>query len=119
MNRSQTTNFTDTITYVVQRKHNLSFGFGYRKMQQNALSYANSRGAFSSSGLLTSGFDAEGQPLARTPVTILPISFSAFPSQALSRIGNSNNYFRGSATQFLCQDDFRPMPGLTLNLGIR
>ena len=66
LNRSQTTNFTDTVTYVIQRKHNLTFGFGYRKMQQNSLSYANSRGAFSFSGLLTSGFDANGQPIANT-----------------------------------------------------
>ncbi len=28
LSRSQTANFTDTITYVAQRKHNLSFGFG-------------------------------------------------------------------------------------------
>jgi len=42
LNRNQTSNFTDTITYVARRQHNLQFGFGYRRMQQNALSYANS-----------------------------------------------------------------------------
>ena len=118
LNRSQTTNFTDTITYVVQRKHNLSFGFGYRKMQQNALSYANSRGAFSFSGLLTSGFDADGQPLAHTGYDFADFLLG-FPQSSSLRIGNSNNYFRGWATNVYAQDDFRVMPGLTLNLGIR
>ncbi|MGA7237232.1 MAG: TonB-dependent receptor, partial [Bryobacteraceae bacterium] len=118
LNRSQTTNFTDTITYVVQRKHNLSFGFGYRKMQQNALSYANSRGAFSFSGLLTSGFDADGQPFAHTGYDFADFLLG-FPQSSSLRIGNSNNYFRGWASNVYAQDDFRVMPGLTLNLGIR
>src|SRR5262249_51871762 len=66
LNRNQTANFTDTIPYVIRRKHNLQFGFGYRRMQQNALSYANSRGSFSFSGLLTSQLNADGQPLSGT-----------------------------------------------------
>jgi hypothetical protein len=118
LNRSQTTNFTDTITYVIQRKHNLSFGFGYRKIEQNALSYANSRGAFSFSGLLTSGFDADGQPLPHTGYDFADFLLG-FPQSSSLRIGNSNNYFRGWATNVYAQDDFRPMPGLTLNMGIR
>ena len=118
LNRSQTENFTDTITYVVRRKHNLSFGAGYRKMQQNALSYANSRGAFSFSGLLTSGFDADGNPIAHTGYDFADFLLG-FPQSTSLRIGNSNNYFRGWATNVYAQDDFRPMPGLTLNLGIR
>ena len=67
----ETTNFTDTITYVVRRKHNFSFGFGYRRMQNNALSYANSRGSFSFSGLLTSQFKTLEPPDPReNPVTV-------------------------------------------------
>lgn len=117
-NRSQTSNFTDTITYVVRRKHNLSFGFGYRRMQQNALSYANSRGAFSFSGLLTSGFDANGQPLPNTGFDFADFLLG-YPQSSSLRIGNSNNYFRGWATNWYAQDDFRVKAGFTLNLGIR
>ncbi len=48
--RGQTTNFTDTFTYVIKKNHNTSFGFGYRRMQNNVLSYASSRGSFQFSG---------------------------------------------------------------------
>ena len=30
-----------------QRKHNLTFGFGYRRLQQNSLTYQNARGSYS------------------------------------------------------------------------
>jgi hypothetical protein len=118
LSRNQTTNFTDTLTYVVRRKHNLSIGYGYRRMQQNSLSYANSRGSFSFSGLLTSGLDASGQPLANTGFDFADFLLG-FPQSSSLRIGNSNNYFRGWATNTYVQDDWRVRPSLTLNLGLR
>jgi hypothetical protein len=118
VNRNQTTNFTDTITYVVRRKHNLSVGYGYRRMQQNTLSYANSRGSFSFSGLLTSGFDANGQPLSGTGFDFADFLLG-YPQSSSLRIGNSNNYFRGWSTNWYVQDDWRVNSTLTLNLGLR
>ena len=118
VNRNQTTNFTDTLTYVVRRKHNLSIGYGYRRMQQNTLSYANSRGSFSFSGLLTSGLDANGQPLPNTGFDFADFLLG-YPQSSSLRIGNSNNYFRGWATNVYGQDDWRVSPTLTLNLGLR
>lgn len=118
LNRNQTTSFTDTLTYVVRRRHNLSIGYGYRRMQQNALSYANSRGGFSFSGLVTSGFDTNGQPLANTGYDFADFLLGNPQSSSL-RIGNSNNYFRGWATNTFVQDDWRVSPTLTLNLGLR
>src|SRR5690349_23502895 len=47
LNRNQTANVIESITYV-HKRHNLTFGLGYRRMQQNALSFANSRGSFRS-----------------------------------------------------------------------
>ncbi len=116
--RNQTTNFTDTVTYVIRRKHNLSLGFGYRRMQQNSLSYANSRGAFSFSGLLTSGLDANGQPLPNTGFDFADFLLG-YPQSSSLRIGNSNNYFRGWATNGYVQDDWRIKSNLTLNVGLR
>ncbi len=68
--------------------------------------------------MLTSGFDADGQPLAHTGYDFADFLLG-FPQSSSLRIGNSNNYFRGWATNVYAQDDFRVMPGLTLNLGIR
>lgn len=118
LNRNQTTNFTDTITYVIRRKHNVTAGFGYRRMQQNALSFANSRGSFAFSGLLTSGLDANGNPLPNTGFDFADFLLG-FPQSSSLRIGNSNNYFRGWATSAYAADDWRVSPGLTLNLGLR
>ena len=66
-------NFTDNITYVVRRKHNLTFGFRYRKLQQNSLNYANARGSFSFSGLLDERIGYAGPAGGRAPDTISPI----------------------------------------------
>ena len=35
VSRNQTTNVTESITYVMRRKHNLTFGLLYRRLQQN------------------------------------------------------------------------------------
>jgi trimeric autotransporter adhesin len=123
----------------VRRKHNLSFGFGYRRLQNNALSYANSRGSFSFTGLPTSEIvtcDANNncEPVANTAncqlagIKCQPAANTGFdladfligdPASSSLRIGNSNNYFRGWATNAYAQDDYRVAPGLTLNLGLR
>ena len=118
VNRSQTTNFTDTVTWVFRRKHNFSFGFGYRRMQQNTLSYANSRGSYSFSGLLTSGLDPNGAQIQGTGFDFADFLLG-FPQTTSLRIGNSNNYFRGQAWNVYGVDDFRLSRGLTLNLGLR
>jgi hypothetical protein len=118
LNRNQTANFTDTVTYVVRRKHNLQFGFGYRRMQQNTLSYANSRGSFSFSGLLTSQLNAGGQPLAGTGMDFADFLLG-LPQSSSVRINNSNNYFRGWAVNWFAQDDWRINRGLSINIGLR
>jgi hypothetical protein len=118
VNRSQTVNFTDNVTYVVHRNHNITFGLGYRRLQRNTLSYANSRGSFSFGGLLTSGVDASGKTLPNTGFDFADFLLG-YPQTSSLRIGNSNNYFRGWAANGFVQDDWRVNRGLTLNLGLR
>ncbi len=117
VNRNQTANVTESITYVY-KKHNLTFGVGYRRLRQNALSYANSRGSFSFSGLLTSGFDAAGQPLAATGYDFADFLLG-LPQTSSLRLGNSNNYFRSWALNWYAQDDWRVRPNLSFNIGLR
>jgi hypothetical protein len=118
LNRSQTTNFTDTVTWVFQRKHNFSFGFGYRRMQQNTLSYAGSRGSYSFSGLLTGGIGPDGSQLSGTGFDFADFLLG-YPQSTSLRIGNSNNYFRGQAWNVYAVDDYRLGRGTTVNLGLR
>ncbi len=116
--RNQTTNFTDTVTYVAHRSHNLSFGFGYRRMQQNSLSYANSRGQFGFGGLLTSGYDSNGQLLPNTGYDFADFLLG-YPQSATLRVNDSDLYYRGWAANASVMDDWRVRPGLTLNVGLR
>ena len=118
LNRSQTTNFTDTVTYVAHKNHNLSFGAGYRRMQNNALSYASSRGSFSFGGLLTTGVDSTGAKIPNTGYDFADFLLG-FPQTSSLRTGNDNNYFRGWAANAYAMDDWRVNRGLTLNFGLR
>ena len=118
VNRNQTTNLTDSVTYVARRKHNLSFGFGLRRMQQNSLTYANSRGSFSFGGLLTSGYDSSGQVIPQTGFDFADFLLG-YPQSSSLRVNDSNLYFRGWALNASAVDDWRVNSGLTLNLGLR
>ena len=104
LNRSQTTSFTDTVTYVWKRKHNFQFGYLYRQMQTDPRSEQSARGSFSFDGKST-GFDFADFLLG------LPYSSSIQLS--------SNDYFRSWATAGFAQDDYRISRGLTVNLGLR
>jgi hypothetical protein len=116
--RSQTTAFTDTVTYIYKRNHNLSFGLGYRRMQQNSLSFSNSGGAMSFNGLLTAGTNPDGTAIANTGFDFADFLLG-YPDSSSLRVNDSNLYYRGWAANAFAQDDWRVKPGLTLNLGLR
>ncbi len=118
LNRSQTTNFTDNVTYVIRRKHNLTFGYLFRRLQQNTLNYANARGSFAFSGLVTSELNAGGQPIAGTGFDFADFLLGEPQSSSL-RFGSANNYLRSWATSWFAQDDMRLAAGITLNVGLR
>ncbi len=118
LNRSQTISFTDNITYVIKKKHNLTFGYGFRKMQNNSLLYQNARGAFTFSGLLTSGIDASGQPIKGTGFDFADFLLG-LPQSSSLRYGSDNNYFRGWSTNYFVQDDFRISRKISFNFGLR
>ncbi len=116
--RNQTTNFTDAITYVLKKKHNLTFGYGFRKLQQNNLTYQNARGSYSFSGLLTSELNANGQPLSGTGFDFADFLLG-LPQSSSLRFGSDSNYYRGWATSVYAQDDYRIARGLSINFGLR
>jgi hypothetical protein len=87
-------------------------------LQQNSLSYANSRGSFSFSGLLTSQIDSNGQPVTGTGFDFADFLLG-LPQTSSLRLGSENNYFRSWAANWYVQDDWRVRPGLSLNVGLR
>jgi hypothetical protein len=118
VSRSQTASFSDNVTYVVKKRHNLTFGFSFRRMQNNSLVYQNARGSFSFSGLMTSGLDQNSQPLARTGFDFADFLLGT-PQSSTLRYGSDNNYFRGWSTSGYGQDDWRLTRRLSVNLGLR
>ena len=118
LTRNQTVTFTDALTYVYKRKHNLAFGFTYNRLEQNSLTYQNARGAYSFSGLATSEIGPDGQPVANTGFDFADFLLGS-PQSATLRYGSDNNYFRSWSTAWYAQDDFRVLPNLTLNFGLR
>jgi hypothetical protein len=118
LSRNQTATFGDTFTWVLKRKHNLSFGFTYNRLQQNSQNYQNARGAFSFSGLLTSQLDSAGQPVKGTGYDFADFLLG-LPQSSSLRFGSSNNYFRSWSTSAYAQDDFRVNARLTINFGLR
>ena len=102
----------------LKRKHNLTFGFSYNRLQQNSQNYQNARGSFSFSGLVTSQLDADGQPVKGTGFDFADFLLG-LPQSSSLRFGSSNNYFRSWSTNAYAQDDFRVSARLTINLGLR
>ncbi|MBS1854673.1 MAG: TonB-dependent receptor, partial [Acidobacteria bacterium] len=118
ISRNQTTNVTENLTLVIKRKHNFGFGLGYRRLQQNPLNYANARGSFSFSGLLTSGLDANGNPLRNTGLDFADFLLG-LPQSSSLQFGAKSDYFRSWSVNTFAQDDWRVRPNLSLNLGLR
>jgi hypothetical protein len=116
--RNQTVTFSDNFTYVLKRKHNLTFGFSYNRLQQNSQNFQNARGSFSFSGLVTSQLNADGQPEKYTGYDFADFLLG-FPQSSSVRFGSSSNYFRSWSTNAYVQDDFRVSARLTINMGLR
>jgi len=84
-------------------KHSFKFGTLINHYQQDILQITNTRGSFTANSLTT--FLAG---------TMSSISYENFPSVADARRHNRNNSFGVYA-----QDDYKILPRLTLNLGLR
>jgi hypothetical protein len=118
LNRNQTSAVSEGLTWVYKRKHNLTFGAGYRRQQQNPLSYSNARGSFSFSGLLTSGLDANGNPIPATGLDFADFLLG-YPQSSSLQLGAKADYFRSWTINWYAQDDWRVTPSLSFNVGLR
>ena len=115
--RNQTSSITDGFT-IVKGRQTFTFGGEYRRVQLNTRTDSNGRGSFNFSGLLTSAFDANGQPLRGTGFDFADFLLGA-PQSSSIRYGSSSNYYRGNVYNAYFVDDFKVLANLSLNLGIR
>lgn len=118
LRRDQTSTLQPSMLIVVKRKHNITVGGEFRRAQINSRVYLNARGSYSFSGLLTSDFDAKGNPLPGTGFDFADFLLG-FPQSSSLRFGSENTYFRDSIYAAYGQDDWRARRNLTINIGVR
>ncbi len=117
LTRNQTSGINDVVT-LIRGRHNLSIGGDFRRQQLNLLTDQNGRGTYTFSGLLTSAFDANGQPVKNTGYDLADYLLG-LPQSSSVRFGTNSNYFRASVYDAFLTDDFRFRSNLTLNIGLR
>jgi len=115
--RNQTSSITDGFT-IVKGRETFTFGGEYRRVQLNTRTDSNGRGSFTFSGLLTSKFDAGGQPVSGTGFDFADFLLGA-PQSSSIRYGSTSNYYRGNVYNAYFVDDFKVRANLSLNLGVR
>jgi trimeric autotransporter adhesin len=112
-NRQQTNSASGSILYY-RGKHNISIGGDFRKQQYNYDSQEDPRGGFTFTGAATAGpagSGASGSDLADFLIGIPDTSAIAF--------GNADKYLREPVYDVYANDDWRVLPILTINAGVR
>jgi hypothetical protein len=94
-------------TLIYRGKHNITAGAELNKREYNDDFQQNPRGAFTFNGLAT----ASGSALADFLVGV--------PDGSAIAYGNANKYFREPVYNAYINDDWRVMPILTINAGLR
>lgn len=99
-------------------RHTLRFGGDYRRILQDLRADRNARGSFTFTGFATAEYDANGQPVPGTGYDFADFLLG-LPQLTSVQSGASSYSFRANAFDLFVQDDWRVLPKLTLNLGLR
>ena len=117
-NSSFNRNRTDDVsvsTLVYESKHNITAGGEFRKQEYNDDFQQNPRGTFTFTGAATQGACSNaaicGSALADFLIGVPDTSTIAY--------GNANKYFREPVYNAYVNDDWRVLPILTINAGLR
>ncbi len=109
----QTISFNETVSWI-HGKHNMRFGGAYRRVHNDFLSSSNATGRFTFTGLFTG--DSSGDPNTGS-------SFADFllglPQETALSSSINKSYLRDNVYEAYAQDDWRLLPSLTLNYGLR
>ena len=112
-NRNRTDAFSLSITDSLWH-HNLTFGADYRKQEFNEYQQQNPRGTFAFTGAATQGSGAAGSSGSDFADFLLGI-----PDTSTLAWGNPDKYFREPVYDLYANDDWRLLPQLTVNAGMR
>jgi trimeric autotransporter adhesin len=104
-NRNRTDDFTASMA-IYRSKHNITIGGEFRKQEYNVFSQENPRGTFTFNGTTGTGSD-------------LANFLTGVPDASAIAYGNADKYFREPVYAAYVNDDWRVLPILSINWGIR
>lgn len=110
---SQTIGVAETLSWI-HGKHNLRFGGDYRRVHRDLLAGSNATGSFIFSGLFTQ--NATGNPTTGSAFADLLLGL---PQETTIDSAVAKSYLRGNVFDLYAMDDWRVLPKLTLNYGVR
>ena len=114
----QTYTISDTLNWN-HAKHYWRFGGDYRRILQSFMSSRNAEGSFVFTGFASSQY----APGSTVPIANTGLDFAdfllGFPQQTSLQFGANSYNFRANSFDFFAQDDWRILPSLSLNIGLR
>ncbi len=119
---NQTISFSDFISWS-HKKHNARFGFDIRRVHADSIGSPNVLGAFTFTGYATQSPQAAQASGATSVQQPSGAGFADFllglPQQASIQAGLQKTYLRANVWDWFAQDDWRVLPSVTLNFGLR
>jgi len=114
---AQTISLSETLSWI-HGKHNLRFGGDYRRVHRDFLSSSNATGSFTFSGLFTEapGTSAIGPAASGSPLADFLLGL---PQETTIDSAVNKSYLRDNVFDAFAMDDWRVLPRLTLNYGVR
>jgi hypothetical protein len=110
---TQTISLSETLSWI-HGKHNLRFGGDYRRVHRDLLLGSNATGSFTFSGLFTE--DANGDAATGSSLADFLLGL---PQETTIDSVVTKSYLRDNVMDAYAQDDWRVLPSLTLNYGVR
>lgn len=110
---SQTISLSETLSWI-HAKHNLRFGGDYRRVHRDFLGGSNATGTFTFTGLFTE--DAQKDATTGSPLADFLLGE---PQETSIDSSSSKSYLRENVWDLYATDDWRALPSLTLNYGLR
>jgi hypothetical protein len=110
---SQTISMSETLNWI-HGKHNFRFGSDYRRVHRDFLGGSNSTGSFTFSGKFTE--DPAGDATTGTALADLLLGL---PQETNIDVAAAKSYLRDNVFDLYAQDDWRALPKLTLQYGLR
>ncbi len=123
---NQTISFSDFVSYS-HKKHNMRYGLDIRRVHADAVGGTNVVGAFTFTGYATQSPATAGCiPSSTVTCPVAPPSGFGFadfllglPQQSTIQAAEEKTYLRANVVDWYAQDDWRILPNLTLNFGLR